>query len=260
MVKFRGCCVKEDEVVLNFIICDDEKEFRKLVTDEIDKFMMSYDIEYKKYTFETYDERFEALARKDLGFKVYFLDIKTKDGSGLDATRFIREELEDWNSIIVIVTSFSEYRYEALSNRLYLLDFISKYDNCKTKIKETLKIIYKQYNSREKCLNYEYNYTLYKIELKSIIFIEKEQDSKRCIIQTDYGTFKASYTLNAISKELDKRFLKVHKSLILNTDKISTYNIRENEVLFINGMSTNLISRSGKKELIKYVTSNSKTN
>ena len=72
-------------------------------------------------------------------------------------------------------------------------------------------------------------------------------------IQT-YGTFKAPFTLSAISKQLDKRFLKVHKSLILNTDKIRTYDIKENEVLFDNGITTNLISRSGKKELIEYVT------
>ena len=240
--------------MLNFVVCDDKKEFREVIIKEIEKFMMNYDVNYEVYQFETYDEDFEKVARSDLGFKVYFFDIKTKNGSGLDAARFIREELEDWNSIIVIVTAFAEYRYEALSNRLYLLDFISKFDNCKAKIKEILKIIYKNYNSREKCLSYEYNYTFYKIELKNIIFIEKEQDSKRCIIYTTYGTFKAPFTLVSMAKQLDKRFLKVHKSLILNTDKISTYNTKENEVVFSNGMSTNLISRSGRKELINYVT------
>ena len=242
--------------MLNFVVCDDEKEFREVIIKEIEKFMMNYDVNYEVYQFETYDEDFEKVARSDLGFKVYFFDIKTKNGSGLDAARFIREELEDWNSIVVIVTAFAEYRYEALSNRLYLLDFISKFDNCKAKIKEILKIIYKNYNSREKCLSYEYNYTLYKIELKNIIFIEKEQDSKRCIIYTTYGTFKAPFTLVSIAKQLDKRFLKVHKSLILNTDKISTYNTKENEVVFSNGMSTNLISRTGRKELTNYVTNN----
>ena len=240
--------------MLNFIICDDEEGFRKIIISEIDKFMMNYDVEYKKHECECYEKKFETLARKEMGFKVYFFDIKTKNGSGLDAARFIREELDDWNSIIIIVTAFAEYRYEALSNRLYLLDFISKFDNCSKKLKETLKIVYKQYNSREKCLNYEYNYIIYKIELKNIIFIEKEQDSKRCIVHTTYGTFKAPFTLSAISKQLDKRFLKVHKSLILNVDKIREYDTKENEVLFINGMSTNLIPRSGKKELIDYVT------
>lgn len=242
--------------MLNFIVCDDEKDFRVLTISEIDKFMMNYDAQYQIYEFETYDEEFEKVAKEDLGLKVYFFDIKTKQGSGLDAARYIREELDDWTSMIVIVTAFAEYRYEALSNRLFLLDFISKFDDCTTKIKEILKIIYKNYNNREKCLSYEYNYMLYKIELKNIVFIEKEQDSKRCIIYTTHGTFKAPFTLTTIAKQLDKRFIKVHRSLILNSDKISTYDIRENEVLFVNGMTTNLISRTGRKELVSCVTNN----
>ena len=51
--------------MLNFIICDDEKEFRDLIINEIDKFMMNYDVEYKKYPFETYDEKFEAVAKSE---------------------------------------------------------------------------------------------------------------------------------------------------------------------------------------------------
>ena len=32
MVKFKGMCsIKEEVVVLNFIVCDDEKEFRELI-------------------------------------------------------------------------------------------------------------------------------------------------------------------------------------------------------------------------------------
>ncbi len=243
--------------MLNFIICDDEREYRTLISDEIDKFLINYDIEYEKYECSSYEGKFESLARKELGFKVYFLDIKTKRGSGLDAARFIREELEDWNSIIIIVTAFAEYRYEALTNRLYLLDFISKFDNCKAKVKDTLKIIYKQYSSKQKCLSYEYNYVFYKVQFRNIIYIEKEQNSKRCIIYTDYGKLKAPLTLSYILKQLDKRFLKVHKSLIINTEKIKSYDVKANEVLFVNGMSTNLISRTGKKELIKNVTTNS---
>lgn len=43
MVKFNGVQYEKEEVkVLNFIICDDEKEFRDLIKGEIDKFMMNY--------------------------------------------------------------------------------------------------------------------------------------------------------------------------------------------------------------------------
>jgi len=50
--------------VLNFIICDDEKEFRGMIDKEIEKFMMNYDVNYKVYQFETYDEEFEKALQK----------------------------------------------------------------------------------------------------------------------------------------------------------------------------------------------------
>ena len=242
--------------MLNFIICDDESNFRNIINKEIENFMMNYDTDYKIYQFTNYDSKFEKLAQEDIGFKVYFLDIKTNVSSGLDAARYIREELDDWNSLIIIVTAFTEYRYEALSNRLYLLDFISKFNDFSIQIKSVLKIAYKNYNDREKCLSYEYNYTIYKIDFKHIIYIEKEQDSKRCIIYTTHGIFKAPFSLSSISKLLDDRFVKVHKSIIVNIDKIETYDVKQNEILFTNGMSTNFISRSGKKVLLNHVIAN----
>ena len=226
--------------MLNFIVCEDDHKFRQQVKQQINNFMMNCDMSYRVYEFDGYDKEFENLATSDIGFKVYLLDIKAKPGSGIDA----------WISLIVIITAFSEYRYEALTNRLFLLDFISKVDHCMEKLKDVLKIIMKNYGNRGKTLSYEYNYVVYQIEYRHIVYIEKEQDSKRCIVQTTYGNFKVPKSIIELEKILDKRFLKVHRSLI------QKYDIKENEIIFNNGMSTNLISRSKKKELIEYVTSN----
>ena len=105
--------------MLNFVICDDNRNFSKMMKTEIENFMMNYDQKYKIFHFEGYDESFEDFVKKEIGFKIYFLDIKTKCKSGLDAARIIREKYDDWVSIIVVVTSHEEYRYEALGNRLY---------------------------------------------------------------------------------------------------------------------------------------------
>ena len=243
--------------MLNFIVCEDDPEFAAVMRRIIDNYMMNYDIDYHYYACEGYDSKFEKLAKEDIGFKIFFLDIKTKVGSGLDAARMIREEYDDWVSIIVIVTSFSEYRYEALGNRLYLLDFISKIDNCEKRVKEALVKALKNYDNRHKCLSYEYNHTIHKIELRHIICIEKEQDSKRCTIKTTYGEQKIPKTLNEVNKIIDKidskRFLKVHRSMIVNLDQIKEYNLKENKVTFKNNDYTDLVARNKKKELAKNV-------
>ena len=238
-------------IILNFVICDDNRNFSKMMKTEIENFMMNYDQKYKIFHFEGYDDSFEEFVKKEMGFKIYFLDIKTKCKSGLDAARIIREKYDDWVSIIVVVTSHEEYRYEALGNRLYLMDFINKLNGCQKTLKEDLKRILNIYNKRHKALSFEYNHIFHKIEFRDIVNIEKEQDSKRCIIRTTYGTIYMPGTLNDIISKLDDRFLKVHRSLIVNKDKIVKYSPKLNKLEFNDGSFTHLISRRKKKELMK---------
>lgn len=237
--------------MINFVVCDDNKAFSKLMKTTIDNFMINYELEYKIFHFDGYGTDFEKFVNKDIGFKIYFLDIKTNDGSGLDAARVIREKYNDWVSIIIMVTSHTEYRYEALGNRLYLLDFVNKLDNCEEMIKDNITKALNNYNQRHKSLSYEYNHIFHKIEFRNIICIEKEQDSKRCIIRTTYGTNYISGTLNDVKDMLDDRFIKTHRSMIVNKDKIQNYNSKTNILNFIDGTSTNQIARGKKKELMQ---------
>ena len=238
--------------MINFVVCDDNKNFSRIMKTIIEKVMINYEQEYKIVQFEEYDSKFKEYIRKDLGFNVYFLDIKTKHGSGLDAARIIREKYDDWVSILIIVTSHEEYRYEALSNRLYLMDFINKLDNCEEKIIEDIKKSMNNYNKRYKSLTYEYNHIFHKIEFRNIISIEKEPESKRCIIKTTYGKSYIPGTLNQVKTKLDKRFIKVHRSLIINKDKITKFDRKNNEIEFIDGTHTTNVARDKKKELLEY--------
>lgn len=239
--------------MLNFIVCEDEPEFAKKMKNLIDNYMMNFDIDYQYYDFDGYDDKFEEVVKEDIGFKIFVLDIKTNQGSGLDAARMIREEYDDWASIIIVVTAFGEYRYEALGNRLYLLDFINKMDGCEQRIIDTLKKAMKNYDNRHKSLSFEYNYTIHKVEFRHIICIEKEPDSKRCIIKTTYGTQLIPGGLTEVSKLLDERFMKVHRSMIVNLDYIKEFKVKENKLIFKNDAYTHLVSRDKKKELRKRV-------
>lgn len=250
MVKFNSG-FKDVICLINFVVCDDNKSFSKIMKNTIDNYMLNNEQEYKVFHFDGYDSNFEEFVRKDIGFKIYFLDIKTKKGSGLDAARIIREKYDDWVSIIIVVTSHEEYRYQSFENRLYLLDFVNKLNNCEESIRDNITKALKNYNKRHKCLTYEYNHIFHKIEFRSIITIEKEPDSKRCIIKTEYGTSYFPGSLNEIKTKLDDRFRKVHRSLIVNKDKILEYDSKTNRIIFQDGTSTNMISRRLKKELTK---------
>ena len=239
--------------MINFIVCEDIKELSNKYKEEIDKFMMNYDIDYKCHIYKDYGKNWENIAKKEMGFKIYLLDIVTKNGSGLDAARLIREEYDDWTSMIIMITSYPEYKYEALGKRLMLVDFINKLDNSEQKLKDAFSICMKNYDRKYNSLKYTYKNNAYNIEFRSIIYIEKEPDSKRCLIQTDYEKFYIQGSLNEVLKKLDSRFFKTHRSLIVNLDQIERYNQKDNIIYLKNKMKTTLIARNKKRELMDRV-------
>ena len=239
--------------MISFAICEDETILANEYKKEIDNFMMQYDIDYKCYLFACYDQKWEEFAAKNDTFKIYLLDLKTKQGSGIDAARIIREEFDDWSSMIIMITAFSEYKYEALSKRLMLVDFINKLDNWKTNLRKDLNICLKNHDQKYKSLKYEYKNMMYNIELRKILYIEKEQDSKRCIIKTTYGTSVIPGTIKDVKELLDKRFALCSRSMIINTEQIESYNTKTNIILLKNGQQLNVVSRNKKKEIENYV-------
>lgn len=239
--------------MIKFIICEDETILANKYKNEIEKIMMNYDIEYVFELYKGYTSKWRIMASKESAFKIYLLDIKTKEGSGLDAARYIREELDDWQSMIIMITAFPEYKYEALGKRLLLVDFINKLDNCDKRLQEAIKISLKNYDKRPNALKYTYKKVMYNIEYRNIIYIEKEQDNKRCIIKTTEGNFYIQGNLTTVEKLLDKRFIKCCRSIIINLEQVLHYNKKTNIIKFKNDLELNAVSRDKKKEIINHV-------
>lgn len=236
--------------MLNFVVCDDDQFFRQGMKKQIDDYMMNTDMDYKVYPFAGYDKEFEELAKKEIGFKVYFLDIKTNYGSGIDAARYIREMLEDWNSIIIIVSSFSEYRYEIITNRLFVLDFISKLDSCTRKMHEVLDIVMKSYRGKDRCLTYQRKRVYSKIELKYIYYIIREPDSKICTVYASHGEYEVPLSLSQIKEQLDGRFFQVYRNCIINLDRVTSVDFKKDIIKFDNGYYLEKMSRYKKHLLL----------
>ena len=238
--------------MISFIICDDEKDFANKYKQIAEKVMMNYDIDYQIHLFDGYSSKWKAQTKTDY-FKIYILDLKTKEGSGLDAARYIREELDDWQSMIIIVTAYPEYKYEALGKRLMLVDFVNKLDDFDNRLKSAIQISLKNYDKRPNSLKYTYKKTIYNIEFYKIIYIEKEQDNKRCIIKTIEKDYYIQGNLHQIESQLDKRFIKCNRSYIINLEQVESYDIKKNILKFKNGIELYAVSRNKKKEIINYV-------
>lgn len=244
--------------MLNFIIYDDEKYFLQKNKKIIDKIMMNSDYDYRCYLFDEYTEKMDKIIQTNLGLKIYLLDIEGKNKSGLELVRIIREKYDDWTSVIIMITNHNEFKYDALGNRLYLMDFINKFDNWEDLLREDIERIVRSYTNCNDCLIYEFNHSLKRIEYKNIVFIEKEKDSKKCTIHTLYGDYQIGGTINKVLTMLNNKFIKTSRSTIINTKQISEYDKTNNEIIFLNGDSTTDISRLCKKEVVDSVSRNFK--
>lgn len=241
--------------MIRFIICEDEKALATKYKNEIDKFMMNYDDDYECGIFDGYGQEWYEYSRSNPhDFKIYLLDVKTNQGSGLDAARIVREELDDWTAMLIMITSFNEYRYDALNKRLMLIDYINKLDKCDFYLREALNIALKNYENRPKVLRYTYRGEIHNIEFKNIVYIEKELAEKKCTIYTTHNT-KEEYpgTITNLIKILGDNFMQVSRNTIINLEHLKSYRSKENKLIFVNGYSTTCVSRDKRKGIINYV-------
>ena len=237
--------------MINFIVYDDEKNFRDNITTAINKVMMKNDVDYEIKEFEKYNQTFENIIEDDISSKIYLLDIEVEGSlSGIDIARKIRQK--DWNSIIIMVTSHNELSYEALKAQIMLLDFISKFDNCKTNLEEVINLAVKKVDNK-KVIVLAMNNTTYRIYLDDVNYIIKDTVDRKCIIHTTYNSVSVNKSLNEVMGMLDQRFFMSHRGCIVNLEKISSVNWTNSIIYFENGDSIDMLSRDKKKELKSYV-------
>lgn len=237
--------------MIQFIVLDDKKEFRKRVKDIIDVVMAKEDISYKCIEFEKYNSNFEKVILDKAKSKIYIMDIEIPDSkSGIDISRKIRET--DWDSIIVLLTSHSELAYEVLKAQIMILDFISKYNNWEQNLKQVIKKSLLKVD-KKKVINFKTNGIHHRIYIDDILYIEKDPVERKCHIKTTYSSFPINKSLNEMVKEVDERFYQSHRSCIVNTERIRRVNFKEGIICFDDGSKCDLLSREKKKGLKKYV-------
>lgn len=238
--------------MINFIICSSNYDRQRSTKEIIDSYMMNYDIEVKYHLFNNYKKDIQEEIKKINGYKVYLLEVD-KNNTIIELLKYIREELDDWNSIIILTTD-NNIVDNIFGNRLFLFDLIYYNKSFNKILIEDLNRIIKNYDHREKCLTFESNRIVKKVDFKNIIMIMKEKDSKRCLLKSSHGNYYVPESLCGISKRLDKRFVKTNRSCIVNGDHIIEYNPNENKLTMKNGMISFDISREQKKEIFNYVT------
>lgn len=238
------------DYMISFAVFDDEKESREKIKKTIDKLFMRSTIEYEVEEFSCYDKSFEAFMNQS-ALKIYILDVEIANGiSGIDVARKIRKN--DWNSIIIMLTSHTDLGYDVLKAKIMLLAFISKYDECEKQLMSAIKTAIRIIGNK-KSITFETSGIFHRVYLDDILYISKDTVDRKCVITTTYEEYAVSKTLNQMLEEIDERFYLSHRSCLVNTDRIKTIDWKQNVIYFEQNKATNLISRDKKKGLKEVV-------
>lgn len=237
---------KEVDIVINFIVCEDNHEMNKMVCNIVDSFMMSNKLAYKKYVFYDYNDTFYKLMNKELTTRIYILDIETPSASGIDMARKIREN--DIDSIIIFLTSHNELGNILLKDEIMFLTFICKFDDMNNRLVSALKNALKMVGVKQ-AIRFEERGVIYTIPLNSILYITTDTISRKVVIVTDNNEFFINKTLNEVYELLDGRFKQTHRACYVNFDKVTRIDKKKNEIFFDN-KKIDLLSDTYKKEMI----------
>ena len=234
--------------MINFVIYEDKEVVRNNYVKVIHKFMGKNDAAYKIYQFSAYSTKVRNFINDSIGHNIYILDIEVPGKSGLDLAREIRAT-GDTDSQLLIVTAHKELLDNNFINRSLILNFVSKYDNCEENLLLALTDAYINV-TKYKSYVFKNDGDLYRIPYDDILFFEIDPEYGHVNIVTKNKNFIVKKTISAILNELDDpRFMKTHKSCIVNLYNIERVDLSELIIYFSKGAKTDLLSRNYKKEL-----------
>ncbi len=234
--------------MVNFIIYEDKEIIRKNYIKIIHKLMGKSDVSYEIHQYSSYTSSLKEFIRNNIGQNIYILDIEVPGKSGLDLAREIRLT-GDVDSQLIVVTAHKEMLDNTFINRSLILNFVSKFDNCDENLLQALKDAYINC-TRHKAYIFKNDGDLYRIPYDDIYYFEIDSLSGSVNLYTKTKVFNIKKTIRSILEDLkDPRFMKTHKSCIINLYNVSRVDLSNLVIYFTEEISTDLLSRNYKKEL-----------
>ena len=233
--------------MINFIICDDNLRVREGILEVVTNFMMRNQLIYKTHVFADYNEEFMNIVNSKMSFRIYILDIETPTKSGIDIARIIRQK--DLDSVIIFLTGHEELGLTVLKNELLFLAFINKFDNYEERLTNAIRMSLKL-SKQKSLLRIEDRGTIYTIKTEDILYVTRDSVGRKCVIRTEFNTFKLNKSLSEIRKQLSNNFIQTHRACFVNKERVASINKQKREIVFDNGITIDLLSVRYKRELV----------
>jgi len=193
---------------LKIVICDDNRSEAAFVRAVIEE-------HFKDYTIEEFNSGGSLLEYlKENSPDIILLDVEMPGLNGLETARKIRETHPIMG--IIFITAHAQFALEAFG--VYAFDFIVKPVD-KKRLVRSLDIVESKRTGVEKYIQVNNRGTVFRVNEKDIIFIEK--CSNRCVVYTESFVYNMKTSLKYFIERLDPEiFIRTHSGFVVNRNKI----------------------------------------
>lgn len=211
-------------MVCHIAICDDNPADSGYLSKLLDIWSLRQDIQLKMETF-TSAEAFLFRYAENKYFDIILLDIEMKGMDGVTLAKQVRRENEALQ--IIFITGYSDYIAEGyeVAALHYLMKPVKE-----DKFFSVMDRAVEKMNQNDRCLNLNQSGEMARIPLYEIRYLDVQKNYVTIHGKEDYTV---KQTLNHFEKELDQRFYRVGRSMILNLNSIRR--ITKTEVHLLDG-------------------------
>lgn len=228
-------------------ICDDEKRTCAELEDMLYNYGAAHGIKIDVSVWYTGEILCDFLKKED-ALDLLFLDIELITTNGIKIGSYIREELENMETLIVYISSKSSYAMNLF--RIQPLDFLIK-PLTQSLIDDVMNRSIKLYERRNQFFEYHTKGTHYKIPYKDIFYFYSENKKINIVLREEEVQFNGR--LKDITGTVPHNFVLIHQSYLINSDYIAECSY---ELVKMRNGAVLTISQPYRKSARKQITQN----
>ena len=196
-------------------ICDDEKGTCASLEDLLYEYGKRQGIKIDVDVWYTGESLCESLQKENV-VDLLFLDIELISTDGIAVGSFIREELENMDTIIVYISSKSSYAMNLF--RIQPLDFLIK-PITRDMVEDIMDMSMKMYEKKNWAFNYYHKSYYHRVLYKNIIYFYSQNKTIHIVTQNEELEFNGK--LKELAQKVPYNFIMIHQSYIINLDFVA---------------------------------------